>query len=63
MGVLNSVELSLEQRVQHLRIVRDNTQELGIATPVISLEIATLQIISGGVNFVKAITGARESSL
>ncbi len=55
MSMLVNAEHAVVRRIEGLRIMRENTHELGLDTPVISLEIATLQIVAGGINFVRAI--------
>jgi hypothetical protein len=63
MQVVDSAERFLDHRVQDLRLMRNNTQELGLPTPVLSIEIAALQVLAGGVNLLKAITGKNEAEL
>jgi hypothetical protein len=63
MGFLKSAEQAVNRRAQDLRLMRENTQELGQPTPIISLEIAALQVLAGGMNFVKAVTGNNEANI
>ena len=58
MGVLDHLESLVERRVETLALQRENAYEIGIGAPLVTAEIAGLEVVAGAVHFAKKLTGS-----
>jgi len=56
MSVLDKAGEALQDKLNELSLIRQNTQEYGISTPVVSLEIVALSIVASGINLLRTKT-------